>query len=256
MPVGPSTTDRLDGVNEGIAAKAPVRVATTSNIVLSGEQTIDGIACVDGDRVLVKNQTDTTTNGIYDVSSGTWSRSLDADGNRDLVKGSRVFVNSGSANGVTGWYCSSSNPIIIDTDAITWVEFENGVSGGPTSTTGVIEVVIDGGAATITTGLKGYVSMAIAGTITEAKLIGDRSGSIVVNVWKCTYAQFDASSTHPVAGDKITASAPPTISSATKSSDATLTGWTTAFSAGDIFAFNVDSVTSIQRATLALKYTT
>ncbi len=123
---------------------------------------------------------------------------------------------------------------------------------------GEIMVVIDGGGTTITTGLKGYLVVPFDGTITQATLLADQSGAIVVNVWKCTYAQFDAGSTHPVAGDKITASAPPTISaSGTKSQDSTLTGWTAsgAFSAGDVFAFNVDSVTSIQRVTLSLKYT-
>lgn len=120
--------------------------------------------------------------------------------------------------------------------------------------TGSIEIVIDGGGIAITTGLKGYLSLPFAGTITEAKLLGDQSGSIVVDVWKCSYAQYDAGSTHPVAGDKITASAPPTISAATKSQDTTLTGWTTAFLAGDILAFNVNSAATIQRATLSLKY--
>ena len=71
--------------------------------------------------------------------------------------------------------------------------------------------------------------------------------TIVVDVWKCTYSQFDAGGTHPVSGDKITASAPPTISSATKSQDSTLTGWTTAFAAGDILAFNVNSATTKTR---------
>lgn len=119
---------------------------------------------------------------------------------------------------------------------------------------GAIEVVIDGGSSAITTGLKGYLHAPFAGTITEAILLADQSGSIVVDVWKCTYADFDAGGTHPVSGDKITASAPPTISSATKSQDSTLTGWTTTFSAGDIFGFNVNSAATIRRVTLSLKF--
>jgi len=118
-----------------------------------------------------------------------------------------------------------------------------------------IQFVIDGGGSTITTGLKGYLEVPFACTINQATLLADASGSIVVNVWKCTYAQFDAGGTHPVAADKITASAPPTISTATKAQDATLTGWTTSISAGDILAFNVDSVTTIKRVTLDLKVT-
>lgn len=134
-------------------------------------------------------------------------------------------------------------------------------STGPTGATGVtgpglvttLSFIIDGGGVVLTTGMKGYIPLDFAGTILQAELLADQSGSVVVDVFKCTYAQFDAGSTHPVSGDKITASAPPTISTATKSQDATLTGWTTGFSAGDIFAFNVNSVTTIQRVTIALK---
>lgn len=145
-----------------------------------------------------------------------------------------------------------------------------GPSGGPTGPTGPtgvtgntgptgpaqvanMEFVIDGGGSAISTGVKGYLTVDFNGFIQQAELLADQSGSIVVNIWKCTYAQFDAGATHPVVGDKITASAPPTISGAVKAQDATLTGWTTSFSAGDVFAFNVDSVATVQRVTLALK---
>src|SRR3990167_5851706 len=92
--------DRINGLVGSIAVKAPCRVATTANITLAGYQTIDGITLADGDanlRVLVKNQTDTTQNGIYDASSGTWSRSPDFDGARDIVTGTIVSVNSGTS---------------------------------------------------------------------------------------------------------------------------------------------------------------
>lgn len=142
----------------------------------------------------------------------------------------------------------------------------NGGPTGPTGYTGVtgatgpsqvagFEFIIDGAGATITTGVKGYWEVPFACTITANRLFADQSGSIVVNIWKTTYANFDAGATHPVVGDKITASAPPTISTATKSQDTTLTGWTVSLAAGDILALNVDSVTSIQRATLSLRVT-
>jgi hypothetical protein len=145
-----------------------------------------------------------------------------------------------------------------------------GPSGGPTGPTGYtgptgntgatgpaqvanMEFVIDGGGSVIAVGTTGYLTVDFAGSIQQVTQFADRSGSIVVNIWKCTYAQFDAGSTHPVVGDKITGSNPPTITTATKSQDNTLTGWTTAFSAGDVFAFHVDSVTTIQKVTIALK---
>jgi hypothetical protein len=112
--------------------------------------------------------------------------------------------------------------------------------------------VFDGAGATIIVGTVDYVRVPWNCTITEATLLADESGSIVVDIYKCTYAQFDGGTTHPVSGDKITASAPPTISSDTKSTDTTLTGWTVSLSAGDILAFVVTSATSIKRVTLAL----
>lgn len=113
-----------------------------------------------------------------------------------------------------------------------------------------VNFVIEGGGATITTGIKGDLVIPFACTITEVTLVADQSGSIVIDIWKDTYANFP-----PTAADSITASAKPTISTATKSQDGTLTGWTTSVSAGDILRFNVDSVTSIQRVTLHLKVT-
>src|SRR4051794_5043596 len=79
-----------------LAIKTPVRFATTANITLSGEQTIDGVAVVANDRVLVKNQTDATQNGIYLASTGNWTRATDFDSAREAVKGTLVYVNEGT----------------------------------------------------------------------------------------------------------------------------------------------------------------
>jgi hypothetical protein len=110
--------------------------------------------------------------------------------------------------------------------------------------------VIDGGGSAITTGQKGHLEIPFACTITRVTMLADQSGSIVVDVWKDTYANFP-----PTDADSITASAPPTISGAQKSQDSTLTGWTKAISAGDILAFNVDSCTTIERVTISLRVT-
>ena len=110
-----------------------------------------------------------------------------------------------------------------------------------------VGVIIDGGGATITTGLRGDIVIPFNCTVTQWTLLANQSGSIVVDIWKDTYANFP-----PVVGDAITGSAKPTISSSTKGQSSTLTGWTTSFTAGDILRLNVDSVTSIQRVTLFL----
>jgi hypothetical protein len=115
---------------------------------------------------------------------------------------------------------------------------------------GTITFIIDGGGSTITTGEKGDLTIPFDCTINEWTLLADQSGSIVVDIWKDTYANYP-----PTVADTITGSAKPTISSATKGQSSTLTGWTTSITAGDCLAFNVDSVTTCQRVTLSLKFT-
>ena len=111
-----------------------------------------------------------------------------------------------------------------------------------------IAFIIDGGGSAITTGEKGHLEIPFACTILRVTTLADQSGSIVVDIWKDTYANFP-----PTDADSITASAPPTISSAQKAQDSTLTGWTKSITAGDILAFNVDSCTTITRVTISLK---
>lgn len=115
---------------------------------------------------------------------------------------------------------------------------------------GGVNVVIGNGSTVVATGLVPLPAVEIPfdGTITAVRLFADQSGSIVIDIWKDTYANYP-----PVNADSITASAPPTISSATKSQDTTLTGWTTTVTEGDVLRFNVDSATTITQVTLALR---
>jgi len=113
-----------------------------------------------------------------------------------------------------------------------------------------ITFIIDGGGSAITTGQKGHLEIPFACTITQVTTLADQSGSIVVDIWKDTYANFP-----PTDADSITASAPPTLSSAQKAQDSTLTDWTTAITEGDILAFNVDSITTCERVTISLRVT-
>ena len=110
-----------------------------------------------------------------------------------------------------------------------------------------ITFIIDGGGSAITVGQKGHLEVPFACTINQVTMLADVSGSIVVDIWKTTYALFP-----PADADSITASAPPTISAAQKSQDSILTGWTTAIAAGDILAFNVDSAATVTRVTLSI----
>jgi len=115
-----SATDRLLGALSSLAFKAPVRVATTANITLSALQTIDGVALAADDRVLVKNQTDQTENGIYAVDTSGWERTPDCDGNSDLVNGTIVYIRAGSTQAGVFAVCTATDPITIGTTNITW----------------------------------------------------------------------------------------------------------------------------------------
>ena len=121
-----SFNDRIGGARASLAFKAPVTVATTANINLTGTQTIDGVAVVGpsvgviGDRVLVRNQTNAIENGIYDVRVGAWERSKDFDGAGDIVKGSRVYVTDGAQYANESFVVTTANPITIGTTAISF----------------------------------------------------------------------------------------------------------------------------------------
>jgi hypothetical protein len=110
-------TDRLDGLSSSTAIKGPCKAATTANITLSGEQTIDGVSIVDGDRVLVKNQTTAANNGIYVASTGVWNRAKDFSSNRDVKQGTAVLVTGGSTNGPL-WWVTTADPIVIGTTSL------------------------------------------------------------------------------------------------------------------------------------------
>lgn len=113
-------TDIRRGVNAGIAFKVPCKVATTANITLSGLQTIDGVSVVADDRVLVKDQTTASENGIYVASSSTWSRAQDWNGAFDVAQGTLVRINQGSVNAGMLYAVSTSDPITIGTTSVSF----------------------------------------------------------------------------------------------------------------------------------------
>lgn len=128
----------VNALLEGIKTKDPVRVATTANITLSGTQTIDGIACIVGDRVLVKNQTDQTENGIYIVSAGAWTRSTDANSATELVS-AITSVLLGTANANTT-FRQSATSITLGVTNIVWATFGTLVPDADSSTKGKMKL--------------------------------------------------------------------------------------------------------------------
>lgn len=116
----------IDNLLQGLKWKQRVNVATTANITLSGEQTIDGVL-TNASRILVKDQTTAPQNGIYTTGAGAWVRTLDADEGTELVNAT-VSVVSGTVNANTNWTCNVES-ITIGTTDIEWVNFSNISSG-------------------------------------------------------------------------------------------------------------------------------
>lgn len=113
----------VDAARSGLDVKASVKVATTANITLSNTQTVDGVTLLVGDRVLVKDQSTASQNGIYVVASGAWTRSTDADSDAEVNSGMFTFVEQGTSNADSGWVLSTENPITVGTTALTFVQF-------------------------------------------------------------------------------------------------------------------------------------
>ncbi|MCW8129632.1 MAG: hypothetical protein KIS92_04530, partial [Planctomycetota bacterium] len=123
----------VDALINGFDVKQSVRAATTANITLSGEQTIDGVACVAGDRVLVKNQSTASQNGVYVVASGSWTRATDADADAEVTAGLWVRVEEGTSNGDTGWLLTTNNPITVGSTSLTFTQFPTATGGSHAS---------------------------------------------------------------------------------------------------------------------------
>lgn len=131
-----ATKAYVDAVSEGLHVHAAARVATTANVSiangLENGDTLDGITLVTGDRVLVKNQTTQSENGIYVVqASGQAIRATDFDTATEVASGDFIFVTYGTQNANTGWVQTNA-PATIGTDAIAFVQF----SGAGTYTAG------------------------------------------------------------------------------------------------------------------------
>jgi hypothetical protein len=185
----------------------------------------------------------TSAHGLLRKLSGTGTQYLDGSGAWSTPSGGTPGAHhtsheTGGADAITALAAS-----VITTGTI--------ASARLPTRLGAVGIIIDGAGSVITTGVKGFVEVPFAGTITAATLLSTdaavTSGSIVIDVWKDSYANYP-----PVVGDSITASAKPTLSSAIKSRDTTLTGWTTAIAAGDILGFSVTSVTTLTRVALSL----
>jgi hypothetical protein len=112
----------VDSVAQGLDTKASVVAATTTNGTLAtafaNGQVVDGVTLATGNRLLIKNQTDATANGIYTVNaSGAPTRSTDMDLGSEFPS-AYVFVEQGTVNADTGWVCTNNSPVTLGTTNI------------------------------------------------------------------------------------------------------------------------------------------
>lgn len=176
-PQDAATKIYVDNAVVGIDWKPSVAAATTGNITLSGEQIVDGIALTAGERVLVKDQTDATQNGVYIVNAGAWTRSEDADTGAELTNAFAVFVEQGTVNADSGWVLTTDGAITIGTTGLDFVQFTGlgqvTAGDGLTKSGNVIDVVgtadritVNADSVDIASTYDGQTSITTLGTVT------------------------------------------------------------------------------------------
>jgi hypothetical protein len=123
-----ATKAYVDSAAQGIDWKASVRVATTATGTLASAfadgSTVDGVTLATGDRILIKNQSTGSQNGIYVVqATGAPVRSTDADANAEVTGNFAVFVEEGTVNADSGWVLTNDGAVTVGTTALTFTQF-------------------------------------------------------------------------------------------------------------------------------------
>jgi len=121
-----TTKGYVDGVAQGLDIKEAARVATTANITLSGTQTIDGVSVVANDRVLVKNQSTASQNGLYLCKASSWVRTDDLATGAD-ASSVFVFISEGSTQADQGFVCTTDKgSAVVGTNNLAFTQFSGG----------------------------------------------------------------------------------------------------------------------------------
>lgn len=145
-----ATWGQVQALANGTDWKQSVRAATTANGALAtayeNGDAIDGVTLATGDRILLKNQTTGSENGVYTVNaSGAPTRATDADASAEVTAGFAVFVSEGSTNGNTKYLLTTDDPIVLGTTALVFAQIGSGettVAGaGLTLTGSTVDVV-------------------------------------------------------------------------------------------------------------------
>jgi hypothetical protein len=189
--------EQLNAAIDGLKPKADCRVATTADITLNDEQTIDGIAVVDGDRVLVKDQADASQNGILICVAGDdWIRATDADSAIEL-QGALVQIEEGTVNAGTAW-TQYSVDITLGTTDILWRQIGSVVPDATDTTKGKAKLYVN------------LLASNTDGSVSQAAIVSALNALAIV-------IQNSTSQTVPISGtDTYTGNLSPAITSYVK----------------------------------------
>ena len=116
----------VDAVKVGLDFKDSVRVASTASVTISGPgAAIDGVTLSSGDRVLLKNQSTGSQNGIYvfNGAASALTRAGDADADAEVTAGLFVFVEEGTANADNGYVLTTDGTITVGSTSLTFTQF-------------------------------------------------------------------------------------------------------------------------------------
>lgn len=192
----------VDAARSGLDVKQSVRAATTgSDISLSNSTTsVDGVTLADGDRVLVKDQSTGSENGIYVVStSGNWARSSDADSSAEVTAGLFTFVAEGAVNADSGWVLTTNDTITLDTTALEFAKFSGAgqvIAGDGLSKSGTQANQLDVNTDGVTTYIDGSNNVAVKSSGTSGEVLLS-NGTSTTPSW----GALDLSNTSAVTND-------------------------------------------------------
>lgn len=196
-PQDAATKNYVDNAIAGLAWKAPARAASTANIAsLSGTMTVDGVALVANDRILVKNQTTQSANGVYVVAAGAWARATDCSTAAQLLN-MAIYIEEGTTQADTAWVMTANAPITVGSTNLTYVQFSGAgtySAGNGLSLTGNVFAVVPADS-TITVGAGGvqvntaviatqaYVNTAVTGVVKKyaTTLVGTASPETITH---------------------------------------------------------------------------
>jgi phage-related tail fiber protein len=223
-----ATKSQVDVAQAGLDSKYACKVATTANVTLSGEQTIDGVL-TSTDRVLVKDQTAGEENGIYVTASGAWARSTDANTSVEVTSGLYTLVTEGTVGAGQGFVLVTADPITLDTTSLSFSQF-SGVGdlvGGTGITKTGNTISVDASQTQITD-----VGALDAGSIT--------SGFGNINIGSSTITTSGAVTTGAITAPSISGSSGSTTgNAATVTTNANLTGEVTSSGNASTIADNI-----------------